>query len=72
MTLHLIAYARLAKPNILAKCGKVVDRDAAVAFLSQGADCAGCLTPGAWPTAGMQKAVDFTAPGGAAFDKGVT
>lgn len=72
MTLHLIAYGRAAKPQILAKCGKVVGREQAVGFISQGADCEGCLTPGAWPTAGMQKAVDFTAPGGGAFDKGVT
>ena len=67
--MHLIAYGRGTKPRILTKCGEVVERDEAVAFISQGADCQGCLTPGAWPSNGQQKAKDFTAPGGHVFDR---
>lgn len=69
--IHQIAYGRKAKPQILAKCGKAVPRDEAVGFVSQGVDCPDCLTPGAWPNAAAQKAVDFTGPGGVAFDKGI-
>jgi hypothetical protein len=72
VTVHEIAYGRVAKPQILTKCGRAVPREEAVGFRIQGVDCQDCLTPGAWPTAAMQKAVDFTAPGGHAFDKGVS
>lgn len=66
--IHEIAYGRQAKPQILAKCGEAVMREEAVAFRSQGVDCPGCLTPGAWPSNGQQRAADFTAPSGAVFD----
>lgn len=66
---HIIAYSRSAKPRILTKCGEVVEREDAVAFARQGADCDACLAPGAWPSSGQQKLVGFTAPGGHVFDR---